>query len=100
MAEETQTAYAKSMFSDPTNIAAAVQVAVGVLALPEVIAVIPLRWMPVILAISGALSFVLRTWTALRPVANIAPKQVKPIEVKKLDATQPGTETNPESGTL
>lgn len=47
MAEETQTAYAKSMFSDPTNIAAAVQVAVGVLALPEVIAVIPLRWMPV-----------------------------------------------------
>jgi len=93
VAEETQTAYAKSMFSDPTNIAAAIQVAVGIIALPEVVAVIPLKWMPLILAISGAASFALRTWTAVRPVAAIAPKQVKPVEVKKLEATQQGTET-------
>src|SRR5688500_761788 len=92
MAEETQTAYAKSVYSDPTNIAAAVQIGVGVMALPEVVAVIPLHWMPLILAVSGALSFALRTWTALRPVANIPPMQVKPVEVKKLEATRQGTE--------
>ena len=89
---ETQTAYAKSAWSDPTNVAAFVQIIVGVVALPEVAKVIPLTWMPVILAISGALSFALRTWTATHPVANIAPTQVKPVEVKKLEATKQGTE--------
>jgi len=93
VADETQTAYAKSQWSDPTNIAAFVQIAVGIIALPEVAAVIPLRLMPLILALSGALSFALRTWTATHPVANIAPKQVKPVEVKKLEATQQGSET-------
>ncbi len=88
----TQTAYAKSMFSDPTNIAAAIQVSVGILALPEVLAVIPLKWMPLILALSGAASFALRTWNAVHPVAFIAPQQVKPVEVKKLAHTQQGTE--------
>lgn len=89
---ETQTAYARSMFSDYTNIAAMVQIAVGLVALPEVTAVIPLTWMPLILAFSGALSFALRTWSATHPVAAIAPNQVKPVEVTKLVATQQGTE--------
>ena len=92
MERETQTAYAKSAWSDPTNIAAFVQIIVGVVALPEVTKVIPLTWMPVILAISGALSFALRTWTATHPVANIAPTEVKPVEVKRLEATKQGTE--------
>lgn len=81
----TQTYYAKSMFSDWTNIAAAIQVAVGIVALPEVAAVIPLDWMPVILAVSGASSFALRTFNAVRPVAAIAPGTTKPVEVKRLE---------------
>ena len=92
MADETQTAYAKSQWSDPTNIASMVSIAVGILGLPEVTKVIPLSWMPFILALSGAVSFALRTWTATHPVANIAPRQVVPVEVKKLEATKPGTE--------
>src|SRR5687767_3668538 len=91
-AQETQTAYARSAFSDPTIIASWIQIAVGVLALPEVVAVIPLKWMPLILALSGAASFALRTWNAVRPVAFIAPHQVKPVEIKKIEKTQQGTE--------
>lgn len=90
---ETQTAYARSMFSDWTNIAATVQVIVGLLALPEVRAIIPLTWMPAIVALSGALTVILRTWTATHPVAAISPNQVRPVEVTKLTATQQGTET-------
>jgi hypothetical protein len=93
VAEETQTAYAKSQWTDPTNLAAMAQIAVGLVALPEVTKIIPLSWMPAILAISGGTSFVLRTWKATHPVANIAPGEVKPVEVKKLEATQQGSET-------
>jgi hypothetical protein len=93
MADQTQTAYSTSMFSDLTNIAAMIQIGVGVLALPEVVAIIPLSWMPVILAVSGAASFGLRTWKAVRPVSLIAVGEVKPVEVPKLQKTQQGTET-------
>lgn len=88
----TQTYYAKSMWSDPTNLASIAAVLVGVLALPEVVAIIPVHWMPVILAISGATNFILRTFNAVRPVANIRPQEVKPVEVKQLTPTQPGSE--------
>jgi hypothetical protein len=90
---ETQTYYAKSMWSDPQNIASVLGIMVGVLALPEVVAIIPLRWMPTILGISSATSFVLRTWKGVRPVANIPPGEVKPVEVKQLNPTQQGSET-------
>lgn len=73
MAEQTYVA--KSMWSDPTNLASIASIVVGILALPEVTAVIPLKAMPVILAISGAVNFALRTWNAVRPVANIRPTQ-------------------------
>lgn len=89
----TQTYYAKSMFSDPTNIASMLSTLVGLLALPEVIAVIPLRFMPYILVVSSVAAFLLRTFNALRPVAAITPGQVKPVEVRQLDPTQKGTET-------
>jgi hypothetical protein len=88
MAEQTQTYFAKSMFSDPTNIASMLSILVGVLALPEVVAIIPLKAMPYILALSGAVAFVLRTWNAVRPVAAIAPGTNTPVEVKKLDVTK------------
>jgi hypothetical protein len=82
---QMQTYYAKSMWTDPTNLASIAACLVGVLALPEVVAVIPLKAMPIILALSGALNFILRTYTALRPVANIKPTEMKPIEVKQLN---------------
>lgn len=82
---ETQTYYAKSAFSDPQNIASAISTLVGILALPEVAAIIPLTWMPTILAISGALSLILRTFFGVRPVAAIPPGDVKPVEVKRLE---------------
>jgi hypothetical protein len=90
---ETQTAYSKSMFTDPTNLASMASVLVGILALPEVTAIIPLRYMPPILALSGAVNFALRTWNAVHPVAAIAPGAVKPIEIPKLEKTEQGSET-------
>lgn len=84
-----QTYVAKSMWSDPTNLASIASIIVGVLALPEVTAVIPLKAMPIILAVSGALNFILRTWNAVRPVANIRPTETTPVQVKSLHVTQP-----------
>jgi len=87
---QTQTYYATSLWTDPQNLASTLSTVVGLLALPEVVALIPLRYMPLILAISGAASFILRTWTGVRPVAAIAPGQIKPIDVTTLTATQGG----------
>lgn len=89
---ETQTAYAKSAFTDPQNIASAITFLLAVLALPDVTAIIPLKYMPVIAAVSSAAALWLRTQYGVRPVAAIAPGEVKPVEVKKLDKTQQGTE--------
>lgn len=93
MAEQTQTAYATSAFSDPQNIASAITFVTGLLALPEVVAVIPLKYMPAILAVSAALNLLLRIAFGVRPVAMIAPTSVKPVEIKKLEKTEQGTET-------
>lgn len=82
MAEQTY--IAKSIWSDPTNIASMVSIGVGILALPEVVAIIPLKAMPYILAVSGAASFALRTFNAVRPVANILPTQTTAVQVKSL----------------
>ena len=86
MAEQTYVA--KSLYSDPTNIASMISIGVGVLALPEVVAIIPLKAMPYILAVSGAVSFALRTWNAVRPVANIRPTQTTEVQVKTLPITE------------
>jgi len=90
---DTQTYYARSLYSDPQNLASIGSIIVGLLALPEVTAIIPTRYMPAILAVSASLSLILRITTGLRPVANIAPGQVKPVEVQKLAPTQQGSET-------
>lgn len=91
--EKTQTYYATSLWTDPTNLASLAAVLVGVLALPEVSAIIPASWMPKILALSGAVNFMLRTFNAVRPVANIKPTDVKPVEIPKLQKTEQGSET-------
>jgi hypothetical protein len=93
MAEQTQTAYSTSAFTDPQNIASGITFITGLLALPEVVAVIPLKYMPAILAISAALNLLLRIAFGVRPVSFIAPTQVKPVEIPKLEKTQQGTET-------
>ena len=93
MAEQTQTAYATSAFTDPQNIASGITFVTGLLALPEVVAVIPLRYMPAILAISAALNLLLRIAFGLRPVAMIPPTAVKPVEIPKLQKTEQGSET-------
>ncbi len=89
---ETQTAYAKSAFTDPVQISNVLEIVLASLALPQVVAVIPLSWMPFILAFSGIAGIFLRRYTALHPVVAIAPREVKPIEVPKLTATQVGSE--------
>jgi hypothetical protein len=90
MSEKTYVA--KSMWSDPTNLASLGSIFVGVLALPEVVSIIPLKAMPYILAVSGALSFVLRTFNAVRPVANIRPTETAEVQVKSLTITPPPKE--------
>lgn len=89
---ETQTAYAKSAWTDPTNLILTLGGILSILADPSIIPLIPLAWMPKITAFTVIGGVIVRTWKANHPVANIAPGEVKPIEVKKLAATKPGTE--------
>jgi hypothetical protein len=86
---ETQTAYAKSAFSDPSNIINFVALA---LMMPEIREIMPPRFIPVVAAIVALANLALRTLLVTHPVAVIAPGQVKPVEVKKLEATKQGTE--------
>lgn len=93
MAEQTQTAYSTSAFTDPTNILAFGAFLLGVLSDPAVLAIIPVAWMPKILALTGILTGAMRTFKATRPVSMIAPGEVKPVEIPKLQKTQQGSET-------
>ena len=86
---ETQTAYAKSAYSDPTNIINFIALA---LVLPEIRDVIPAKYLPLVMAITALANLALRTLLVTHPVANIAPGEVKPVEVKKLEATKAGSE--------
>jgi hypothetical protein len=86
---ETQTAYARSAISDPSNIINFLALA---LMMPEIREVIPPRYIPLVAAIVALSNLALRTLFVTHPVAMIAPGQVKPDEVKKLNATKQGTE--------
>lgn len=87
--QQTQTAYARSAFSDPSNIVNFIALA---LMLPEIRDIIPLHYVPLVTAVVALLNLALRTLFVTHPVAFIAPTQVKPVEVKRLEATKPGTE--------
>ena len=68
---------------------------VAALQLPQVVFIVPARYAPAVaalVAVLALLSVSLRTFVINNPVTLIAPGQVKPIEVKKLEATKPGTE--------
>jgi hypothetical protein len=84
-----QTYIARSAFTDPTNISNAISVLLAALALQEVRDIIPAAAMPYILALSGLLNIVLRTFFTVRPVAAIAPGQTAPVAVESLTVTQP-----------
>ena len=86
---DTQTAYASSVFSDPSNIINFLALA---LMMPEIRDVLPPKYIPLVAAIVALANLALRTIFIVRPVAFIAPKQVVPVEVKKLEATKQGTE--------
>jgi hypothetical protein len=55
----------------------------GLLSLPDVAALIPLRYLPAVLSIVGFLIVYLRTVT-VRPVAFIAPGATAPVAVPKI----------------
>lgn len=85
---QTRTYFAVSVLSSRTVWVAAGTVLVGVLALPEVLAIIPLRYMPVITALIGAVNFGLRLVT-VRPVAFVLPGATVPVEVPKVGPPSP-----------
>ena len=90
MADETQTAYAKSAWSDPANLLNFLAIAFQ---LPEINKIIPVRYVPLELAFVALANLALRTLFVTHPVTvTIAPGQVKPVEVRKLEATKAGTE--------
>jgi hypothetical protein len=84
---DTQVYYARSAYSDPQNIASAITLILAILALPEVAALIPAKYVPAILAVSSVVNLFLRTAVTVRPVANVAPGQTKPVLVPTLPTT-------------
>jgi len=89
---ETQTAYARSAWTDQTNMVLFAGALIEGLSDPHVGALIPAWLLPKIGAAIFLLGIYVRTWKATHPVANIPPGEVKPVEVKKLEATKQGTE--------
>lgn len=92
MADETVTHYAKSVYTDPTAI---VFFVIGVLQLEDVFdLLVEIGVRPkLITAIVAAGGLFARIFLAQRPVAFIAPMQVKPVPVKKIEPTQPADKT-------
>jgi len=84
----TVTYWAISILTSRTSQFAALTIIAGILSLPEVLALIPLRYMPMVLAIVGVVNLGLRKLT-VRPVAFIAPGATKAIVVDKLSPPAP-----------
>ena len=81
---QTQTYFATSAFSDPTNIASFLAALMGFLQAPEFGAIIPARYAPYTLMLAGLIGVFLRTFFALRPVAAVAPGNNVPVQVKRV----------------
>lgn len=82
------TYFAISLFSSRTTWLAVFTFLSGVLAMPQVLAVIPLRWLPFFMIAIGIVALVLRTLT-VRPVALIAPGSSAPVLVPRIDPPTP-----------
>lgn len=90
---ETQTAYAKSTFTDPQQIWSFIGFVVALASDPSMLALVPIEWLPKITALAMLGALLIRHFKGTNPVAVIAPMAVKPVEVPKLVATQQGSET-------
>jgi len=75
--------WAVSILTSRTAPFAGLTLLLGILSLPEVLALIPLRAMPLLLAAVGIVNLILRTLT-VRPVAFIAPGETKAVAVAKI----------------
>ena len=93
VAPPTVTYFAQSILTSRTAQFAALTFLLGVLSLPEVLALIPLRYMPLLLAVVGIVNLGLRKLT-VRPVVLSLPGTVTPVEVPKLVPPAPGVSTD------
>jgi xanthosine utilization system XapX-like protein len=93
MTEPKVTYFAISALSSRTMWLGFIGLMAGLLSLPEVLALIPLRYTPVILAVVGFLGMYLRTQTT-RPVAAIMPGNTKAVQVDRIGPPEPPTVTD------
>jgi hypothetical protein len=82
-AAPTVTYFARSILTSRTAQFATLTVIVGVLSLPEVLALVPLGALPTVMAVVGVINFLLRVIT-VRPVAWSLPGTVTAVTVEKL----------------
>jgi len=86
---ETRTYYAVSILSSRTFWVAVLTVGAGLVAEPEVAALIPIAWLPRILIGVGLVNMVLRKLTVRPVVLDSLPGTLTPVLVPKLDPPAP-----------
>jgi hypothetical protein len=77
-----------SILSSRTFWAAVCTLVIGLVAEPEVVALIPLAWLPRIIIVVGLLNMVLRKLT-VRPASFAAPGTATPVEVVRIGPPPP-----------
>jgi hypothetical protein len=85
---ETRTYFAISLFSSRTFWVAALTLLIGLVAEPEIVALIPLSALPRVLVGVGLVNMVLRKLT-VRPVVISVPGTTQPVEVPKIGPPAP-----------
>ena len=65
----------KSPFASLTNWTALITTAIGFLSMPELGKIVPVTWLPYILAVIGFLNLVLRNFFTNSPTTEIAAKK-------------------------
>lgn len=85
--------WAISVLSSRTTWLSAAAFVYAVSSMPEVTRVVPLRYMPTLMALGAIAAFYLRTQT-VRPVAFIRPGTTKAVEVDKIGPPPPAAVTD------
>jgi hypothetical protein len=80
--------WAISLFSSRTFWVAVITAVIGLSAEPEIVALIPLAWLPKVLIGVGLVNMVLRKLT-VRPVVLSVPGSSTPVEVPKIGPPDP-----------
>lgn len=81
---ETRTYMAGSVLNSRTMLFSVLTIISGILAMPEVTTLIPVKYTPYMLTVAGMVGMLLRVLT-VRPVTFSAPGSVTPVQVKKID---------------